>query len=317
MPLVSVVMPVYNGEKYLAEAIESILAQTLSDFEFLIVDDGSQDASSEIIQSYALRDSRIRFFQLDHNCGIGAALNVGWASAKGDFIARMDSDDISVTNRLAQQIDFFHFNPAVGAAGTWCRMVNHDMSKTILEVQTPQEHAIIALNVFFAPSIFDPTIMYRRERVLAARSCLTAPKYIYDGELQIRLISDSGIIFANVPEILYIYRKHGNSKTSASAASDYEPERNFKRRALEHIWGEAPPATLDRLHQLRFGGKLSWAQRRATKRDLLRLIDSVIDAQWVEPEDRPLLISAVNGRLEQASPRLWQQFCHWRRHHFQ
>ena len=186
MPLVSVVMPVYNGEKYLAEAIESILAQTLSDFEFLIVDDGSQDESAEIIQSYALRDPRIRFFQLDHNCGVAAAHNIGWASAKGEFIATMDCDDISLPERLTRQVDFLQSHPAIGGVGTWCRMVNHDRSETIAEVQTPQEHAIITLNVFFAPSIVDPTIMYRRQPVLAARRCLTASKEIFGAELQVR-----------------------------------------------------------------------------------------------------------------------------------
>ena len=92
---------------------------------------------------------------------------------------------------------------------------------------------------------------------------------------------------------------------------------NMVARFLARLWGEAPPETVDRFVQAHRGwDKLSWRERRAAKRDILRLIDSMIAANWAKPADRGCLIDAMNRQLEQTSPRLWQMFCHWRRHHF-
>jgi glycosyltransferase involved in cell wall biosynthesis len=107
-PLVSVVMPVWNGEKYLAPAIAGILAQTFGDFEFIIVDDGSSDSTPAILQSYA--DPRIRVIRLDH-VGIVTALNCGIAQARGAWIARQDADDISLPRRLEMQWAALARNP--------------------------------------------------------------------------------------------------------------------------------------------------------------------------------------------------------------
>ena len=104
-------MPVYNGEKYLAEAIDSILAQTYADFELLIVDDGSTDCSAEIIRSYEPRDSRISFKQLERNSGQGPALNAGLEMASGEYITNMDCDDISFPQRLEKQAAFLQSHP--------------------------------------------------------------------------------------------------------------------------------------------------------------------------------------------------------------
>ena len=105
-PLVSVVMPVYNGEKWLGEAIESILAQTFADFELLIVDDGSRDNSAKIIRVYEQRDPRIRFFQLERNSGTAFARNYCIKAANGTFVTYLDCDDISLPERLRKQVDF-------------------------------------------------------------------------------------------------------------------------------------------------------------------------------------------------------------------
>ena len=117
MPLVSVVMPVYNTEKYVGEAIESILGQTFSDFEFIIVDDGSRDRSPAIIRDYERSDERIRCLRLERNAGTAAAKNHGIAAATGEFIAGMDSDDVSLPERLGKQLEFLRANPDIGAVG--------------------------------------------------------------------------------------------------------------------------------------------------------------------------------------------------------
>src|SRR5687768_3299275 len=117
-PLISVVMPVYNSEKYLSAAIDSILNQTCGDFELLIFDDGSTDDSWKIIKQYAQLDTRIVPFRNDINSGYVVHLNDGVLRANGDFIARMDSDDIALPDRLALQLDFLKNNLHVGVVGT-------------------------------------------------------------------------------------------------------------------------------------------------------------------------------------------------------
>jgi glycosyltransferase involved in cell wall biosynthesis len=113
---ITVLMSVFNGERFLRGAIESILSQTYKDFEFLIIDDGSTDASTNIIASY--RDSRIRSLRSERNLGLAASLNQGLASSTGQYVARMDADDISLPNRLARQVGFMQTHPHVGACGT-------------------------------------------------------------------------------------------------------------------------------------------------------------------------------------------------------
>ena len=146
-PLVSVVMPLYNGERYLAEAIESILSQTFADFEFIIVDDGSTDGSAGIIRDYAARDSRVKVKQLARNSGEAAARNAGIALARGQFVAGMDSDDISLPDRLRAQASFLENNPEVGAVGVHSRVVFEDAQPSYIR-EPEQGHALIMLDSF-------------------------------------------------------------------------------------------------------------------------------------------------------------------------
>ena len=124
-PRITVLMPVYNAERHLREAIDSILAQSFKPFEFLIIDDGSTDRSASIIASY--RDERIRFFRNETNLGISATLNKGIALSSCELIARMDADDISHPQRLQKQFGFMKRNPACALLSTWARVVNEDL----------------------------------------------------------------------------------------------------------------------------------------------------------------------------------------------
>src|SRR4051812_11486227 len=117
VPAVSVVMPVYNTERYLKYALDSVLAQTFKDYEFIILDDGSSDDSVHIIQEYAERDDRIRFFPLEHR-GYVSLLRRGLNHCRGEFVARMDSDDISMPDRFEKQIAYLREHPEVVALGT-------------------------------------------------------------------------------------------------------------------------------------------------------------------------------------------------------
>ena len=147
-PQVSVVMPVYNGERYLAEAIASILGQTFADFEFIIVDDGSSDGSPEIVREYAQRDSRILSVFLEKNQGEASARNRGIERASGKYIAAMDSDDISLPDRLRLQLEFLNKNPTIGVLGGNVWVIDQDY-KFLGQSKLPQEHPLIAWGLFF------------------------------------------------------------------------------------------------------------------------------------------------------------------------
>jgi len=132
IPHVTVLMPVYNAARFLRPAIDSIFAQTFTDFELLIIDDGSIDETDVIIRSYA--DERIRIITHEENKGIIASLNEGIAESKGDYIARHDGDDISRADRLALQVAFLDANPAVHAVASSYSLI--DEQGAILRVCT-------------------------------------------------------------------------------------------------------------------------------------------------------------------------------------
>jgi hypothetical protein len=159
-PLISVVMPVYNRQQYVGAAIESILAQTFTDFEFIIVDDGSRDETVNVINAFD--DPRIQLVSLDANRGISHALNVAIGMATGDFIARLDSDDIAMPQRLERQLAHIQAHPQVGICGSSVSWVNEEM-KTIPVWQassnTAMCQAILACDIPFG----HPTWMVRRQ----------------------------------------------------------------------------------------------------------------------------------------------------------
>ena len=315
-PLVSVIMPVYNGEAFLAIAIESILTQTFSDFELIIVDDASQDASVEIIRDYAKRDERIRFYQQAKNTVDGGARNLGIAESRGEFIAGMDCDDISVPERLQMQVDFLQSHPDIGGLGVGVAMVDDAMTP-LPGWNLDERHAVIVFNMIVdAPAIVRGAIMARRDILASANGYITELGITADYEFFLRLVWEKGIRYANLPALLYIYRRSEASVARLSRALPQPGSEKARREALEKLWGEAPPETLNRFDAVKPGIRLSRSDRRVVRRDCLRLIESMIDHGWVDAADRSLLVEEVNRRLEGTTPRLWQMARHWKRHHF-
>jgi glycosyltransferase involved in cell wall biosynthesis len=154
-PFVSVVMPVYNGAEYLKEAIQSILDQTFTEFEFIILDDGSTDESRQIIAGF--QDPRIRFIQNEKNLGLVATLNVGLNHAAGKYIARMDQDDIALPHRFQQQVDFLQANLDYVMCGTTVHYIgNKD------ERKFPRSDDQIKVGLIFGCPFAHPTVMIRR-----------------------------------------------------------------------------------------------------------------------------------------------------------
>lgn len=193
-------MPVYNGEKYLNEAIDSILNQTFTDFEFIIINDGSTDRTEEIILSYT--DERIRYIKNDSNLKISETLNKGIALAKGKYIARMDADDISHPERLAIQVGFMNANPEVDVCGTWIETFG--VRKEVWKY--PVTHEEIKAGLLFNSSLAHPAVLFRK-KVFDCYRYQAENNGAEDYHLWVELIDN--VVFMNIPEVLYKYRLHG------------------------------------------------------------------------------------------------------------
>jgi hypothetical protein len=175
VPEVSVLMSVYNGERYLRESIESILSQTFTDFEFIIVDDGSFDSTATILRNY--RDPRMVLLSNEVNIGLTHSLNRGLAVARGRFIARQDADDVSLPNRLERQVLFLREHPAVGILGSCCQLIDRDGRKLWL-YQVPTHDLNIRWKSLLENPFAHPSVMMRRD-------ILTGNGLSYDETLQV------------------------------------------------------------------------------------------------------------------------------------
>lgn len=206
MPKISVIMPVYNGEKYLSEAIKSILNQTESGFEFIIIDDGSTDNTKEIIDS--ISDSRIKYIKANHG-GIVNALNLGIEVSSGVYIARMDADDISLQNRLKTQTEYLDQHADVAICGTWADIID-EKGKITGEMIFPPE-VIHVRDLFLHNPFIHSSIMIRREVLISAGLYKKNFRHVEDYELWSRVLPRyKGV---NIPVKLLQYRKHSNQVT--------------------------------------------------------------------------------------------------------
>jgi glycosyltransferase involved in cell wall biosynthesis len=205
-PLVTVLLPVFNCETYITEAINSILLQTFTDFELLIIEGGSKDRSIEIIEQF--NDPRIKLIQQEKSTkGLAAALNQGLRLAKGKYIARMDCDDISYNERLAKQVKFMEDNPTIGVSGTWYEIIGVK-NKEILRY--PQKHEEIKAMLFFMTPLAHPTVIIRKSK-LNEYNLEYDPNFIIGEDYDLWSRCSFNFKLANLPEILLKYRKHPDS----------------------------------------------------------------------------------------------------------
>lgn len=210
-PTVSVLMCVYNGEKYLREAIDSILHQTYTDFELIIVNDGSTDTSEEIIFLY--NDERIKYIKNETNLRLQASLNKGLENCSGRFIARMDADDISLPTRFQQQVEFLEYHPEIGVVGTGFIFI--DGNGTQYEsVQYPASPSELQWSLFFSCPIVHPSVMMRKEVIDSVGGYDTQLKHAEDYDLWCRLCFVTK--FSNLENTLLKLRKH-----DSNASLDY------------------------------------------------------------------------------------------------
>ena len=207
MPKISVIMPVYNGDKYLKEAVDSILNQTFSDFEFIIIDDGSTDNTEQIIKSYD--DKRILYIKNEQNLGVAESLNKGLDMAKGEYIARMDADDISLPERFEKQLQYMerHKNIAVCGSSIECFGAVKNKRST-----APCGKKKIRLSLLIKSGVFHPTVIMRRSIIEKEHYRYNAYyDKVEDFELWTRVAVKYRI--NNIKEVLLRYRIHSNQVT--------------------------------------------------------------------------------------------------------
>ena len=228
-PKVSVLMSAYNSEKYVAESIESILNQTFTNFEFIIVNDGSSDKTPEIIKKYAVQDKRIKFIDNKKNAGIVAALNQGLECCHGEYIARMDSDDISLPTRFAKQVKYMDQHPECGALSTWAEKFG---SKNNILTYMPTVKLLDFL--IYGDRVLNPGSMIRSS-VLVKNNIKYNPiyKYAEDYAFWIEVVKYAEI--HNLQEILLKYRWHENNVSVTHRKTQLECTERIRKKILSDL----------------------------------------------------------------------------------
>lgn len=208
MPKVSVILPVYNGERFVRESIESVLGQTFTDFELIIINDGSTDGTGEILNSFT--DSRIVLIERE-NRGLIDTLNEGLSFAHGEYVARIDADDVMLPERLAKQVAYLDEHPKVTVLGGWAEIINETGEVVGSYKYPPIGRKGLRAYVLKHNPFIHPTVIFRREAILRLGG-YRQYRHIEDYELWTRVLAKYR--GANLPEILIKYRVHGESVTS-------------------------------------------------------------------------------------------------------
>lgn len=256
---ISILLPVYNGADFLQIAVESILKQTYNHWELIIIDDGSTDSTFEILSQF--RDPRIHVYQNQSNIGITKTLNRALKLAKGDFIARLDADDIAHPNRLSEQLSYLAGHPQVALVGSWADVLP---SKEVW--QTPTSPKQVEVELLFRNCLFHSTLMWRRDLELKYDESF---RYAQDYELTSRLVAENNQI-AVIPQPLISYLTHDASISSKFNLEQYRLANQVRKRMLQRI-GITPTENELILHA-----------KLATEPNTLSAEQAMIAIQWLE-----------------------------------
>ena len=245
-PKISIVMPVYNAEKYLRYAIESILRQTFAEFEFIILNDGSTDGSKAIIAAYAEKDPRIIFIDSPQNIGYVPRLNEGIEKARAPYIARMDADDIAMPRRLELQHDFLEQRPDVGLVGGYIATIderNADHGNIWRFTARSEEIPVIMM---FGNYFAHPTVMYRTGIV---RKIGYDASYMPSEDFKMWTGISRVARVANLNRVLLLYRSHAANISKKHVSDASAQVRRILGEQLERLGVEFSPEELA-LHDL-------------------------------------------------------------------
>ncbi|MBM3256553.1 MAG: glycosyltransferase [Candidatus Moranbacteria bacterium] len=232
-PIVSVVMPTYNRIEYLEEAIKSILNQSLKRLELIIVDDGSTDSSIKLIKKYAAKDPRVVYIYNKKDKGVVGASNLGIRRSKGKYIARMDSDDISLPKRLEKEVNFLENHPEIDACGGWVETMGKKGGKVWHITTDPDE---IKCTMLFCGAVANPTSLVRRSVFFDLGIWYTAYRGIQiaeDYDFWVRLAEKAKI--ANIPSVVLLYRWHDTNATTSNNSAQSKRVKHIMLRQLNKL----------------------------------------------------------------------------------
>jgi glycosyltransferase involved in cell wall biosynthesis len=207
-------MPAYNSAQYIGQAIKSILNQTYKDFEFMIIDDGSTDNTFEVVSSF--KDSRIIYHKTGHK-GTAAALNYGVNNATGDWIARIDADDLNTEDRLAKQVDFIGKNPKYNIISSWAVFFN-DKGKILFLLREPVEHRAIYESLDLHNPLNQSALFFKKSLIKKAKF---NDKYLFNEDYELLYRIRDQAVFYNIPEFLVYTRVRKNSKSFGRYEADH------------------------------------------------------------------------------------------------
>lgn len=236
--LVSVIMPVYNGQKYLAEAISSILHQSYENWELIIIDDGSTDDSLQVAKEFG--DPRLRILVNEQNRGVAFSLNRAIRESRGEYVARMDSDDIARPERLKVQVEFLKNNPSISIVGSAIQCFGEIENLYLY----PENHAECLVDLLFKPCFAHPAVMWRKEDLVEHSLWYQEePPTAEDYDLWER--ASHFVKFANIKEVLLDYRVDPQIKVSNYLRQQDVGHRDVKSRLLSRLGWSVTDDCLD------------------------------------------------------------------------
>jgi len=234
-------MPVYNGERYLAQAIESVLSQTFTNIEVIIINDGSTDSTPIILDQFARRDSRIRIItnQMAQGYGGEKASNTAYKLAKGRYVAKLDADDIAHPTRLAKQVDFLEKNPDLFLTGTFLEIIDANGQVTSTR-EYPVTHRAIHRNYYYRNGIGHPSVMFRNGVIEGDFYTLRFPAL--NDYYSFFCLMEAGHTMANLPEYLVQYRIHDANTVFTDMRRKWTTNMAIKQSFIDDFGFVAPLA---------------------------------------------------------------------------
>jgi glycosyltransferase involved in cell wall biosynthesis len=303
MPAISVIMPAFNAERFVAESVESVLSQTFKDFELVVVNDGSRDRTAEILDRY--RDRRI--VRIDHkdNQGLARTLNHGLKAAKGEFVARLDSDDVALPTRLEEQVAFLSRDTGTVIVGSNCEEID-EAGTYIRTWHYPLDDTDIRWHTLFHCSFVHSSVMFRTA-ILRSNGLNYDVKAVYaqDYELWSRLLSYGR--GANIRQPLVKYRTHTRQISQQrlreqNKVRDRVSRMNLKRRGVANDASEGDLGILRKW--VMQGPRINDTHDIELGRVLLRILDDFAGCSDVDAKAaRDLRRMWVKRLLEAASAR--------------
>ncbi len=238
-PIVSVILPVYNAELYIKESIDSILNQTFTNFELIIINDGSTDNSEKIILSYL--DLRIKY-TYQSNCGLAGALNNGIKLSKGKFIARQDQDDISYPNRLQKQVDFLEVHSNIILLGARAKIFTNNSTDFLIHKHAILP-AVLKFDLLFDNPFVHSTIIFRKKDLDVIGLYNTDRAYFEDYELWSRFAEKGDV--ANLKDVLLDYRHHDKGLSKSASYFKEDAVFNQSLKNIELLMGKKEPVYIE------------------------------------------------------------------------